>query len=92
MEMINTPLDPINDCINNLCDTINNYNRSILSNKGVHKVVVIGDSHIKGFENLLRSKLNKGYNVFSLVQPGSNSNILKESVKVTVKNCPRMIS
>jgi len=85
MEMINTPFDPINDCINNLSDTINNYNRSILSSTGVHKVVVIGDSHIKGFENLLRSKLNKGYNVFSLVQPGSNSNILKESVKETVK-------
>jgi len=85
MEMISTPLDPINDCINNLCDTINNYNTNILSNTGVYKVVVIGDSHIKGFENLLRSKLNNGYNVFSLVQPGSNSNILKESVKETIK-------
>jgi len=85
MEISGTPIDPINDCIDNLRNTINGYNKSVHLNADMHRVVVTGDSHIKGFENLLRSMFNREYYFFSLVQPGSNSNILKESVKETVK-------
>ena len=85
MEIDGTPFDTINDCIDKLLDTINDYNKSVNSNTDMHRVV-IGDSHIKSFENLLRSMFNwKYYYLFSLVQPDSNSNILKESVKVAVK-------
>jgi hypothetical protein len=82
MEISGTPIDPINDCNDNLRDTINDYNKSVHLNTDMHRVVVIGDSDIKGFENLLRSMFNREYYLFSLVQPGSN--ILKESVKETV--------
>ncbi len=85
MEMGGSPIDPIKDCIDDLRDTINEYKRNVHLNVDMHRVVVIGDSHIKGFENLLRSMFNREYRLFSLVQPGSNSNILKESVKQTVK-------
>ncbi len=84
-EMGGSSIDPIKDCIDHLCDTINEYKRNVHLNVDMHRVVVIGDSHIKGFENLLRSMFNREYRLFSLVQPGSNSNILKESVKETVK-------
>ena len=81
-------IDPINDYIDNLRDTINDYKKSVPTNADMHEVVVIGDSNIKGFKNLLRSMFNREYYLFSLVQPGSNSNNLKESVKRQLNNCP----
>jgi hypothetical protein len=53
MEISGSPIDPINDCIDDLRDTINEYKKSDYLNADMHRVVVIGDSHIKGFENLL---------------------------------------
>jgi hypothetical protein len=85
MEISGTPINPINDCIDNLQDTVNGYNKSVHLNTDMPRVVLIGDSRIKGFENLLRSMFNREYYLFSLLQPGSNSNIPKESVKEAVK-------
>jgi len=77
MEISGTPIDPINDCIDNLRDTINDYNKRVHSNTDMHRVVVIGGSDIKSFENLLRSMFNREYYyLFCLFEPGSNSNIV----------------
>jgi len=50
-----------------------------------HKIVLSGDSHIKGFAAALQSVLNSEYELFSVVKPGSNSNMLSESITETVK-------
>jgi hypothetical protein len=52
-EISGSPTDPINDRIDDLHVTINEYKKSVHLNADMHRVVVIGDSHIKGFENLL---------------------------------------
>ena len=59
IEIIVTLIDPINICIDNLRDTINGYNKSVHLNTDMPRVVLVGDSHIKGFENLLRSMFNR---------------------------------
>ena len=61
MEIIVTIIDPINVCIDILRDTINGYKKSVHLNTDMHRVVLIGGSHIKGFENLLRSMFNREY-------------------------------
>ena len=50
----NAPIDSINHCISDLCNTINDYNKmSVHSSTNIHKIILVGDSHIKGFANSL---------------------------------------
>lgn len=58
---------------------------SVHSSTNIHKIILVGHSHIKGFASSLRSMLNSDYKLFSLVKPGSNSNVLKELAKEMVK-------
>ena len=58
---------------------------SVHSSTNIYKIILVGDSHIKGFASSLRSMLNSDYKLFSLVKPCSNSNLLKESAKEIVK-------
>jgi hypothetical protein len=50
-----------------------------------HKIVLNGDSHIKGFTLALNSVMDSDYELFSVVKPGSNTNMLSESITETVK-------
>ena len=75
----------INQHINELTDDISNHNKSDKLYDSPHKTVLIGDSHLKGFSSELKSMLKKGYELISIVKPGANSNILRESFQETVK-------
>ena len=76
--------DVINHHIDNLRVTIENCNKCVNSPNITHKIVLTGDSHIKGFSRELRSVLKNEYELNSLVKPGSNSNMLCESLNETV--------
>ena len=81
----NASIDSIHQCIDNLHNSINSLNKIAHVSNKLQTTVLIGDSHIKGFANLLQSMLNKKYSLFSLIKPGSNSRILKDSAKETAK-------
>ena len=70
----NAPNDSFNHFISNLREmsTIREHSSS---NK--HRIILVADSHVKGFA----SSLNSDYDLSSVVKPGSGSNALKESAK-----------
>jgi len=76
--------DSTKNRINNLRETINVLNREKCSLSKKHKVILIGDSKIKGYACNLKSLLSDNYNFFSTVKPGSTTNELKESAKEEV--------
>jgi hypothetical protein len=49
-----------------------------------HRIVLIRDSHIKGYACNLKSLLSNNYDFVSVVKPGSTTNELKESTKEEV--------
>jgi hypothetical protein len=70
--------------IDNLLSVIKDQNKCTNQRNITHKLVLIGDSHIKGFAAALQSVFNSEYEIFSVVKPGSNSNMLSESITATV--------
>jgi hypothetical protein len=68
--------DDIQDRINTMRKSIHESNSN---NK--HRVILVGDSHIRGYGGNLTSLLNKNYVIYSVVKPGSNSCELKVSAK-----------
>jgi len=50
-----------------------------------HKIVLSGDSHIKGLATDLHTVMTSEYKLLSVMKPGSNSNMLSESITETVK-------
>jgi len=65
--------------------TKKNQNKCFKSSNITHKIVLSGDSHIKGFAMALQSVMTSECQLFSVVKPGSNSNIIGESITETVK-------
>jgi len=59
-------------------------NREKCSLSKKHRVILIGDSNIKGYTCNLKSLLSDNYNFYSTVKPGSTTNELKESAKEEV--------
>jgi hypothetical protein len=53
--------------------------------KPTPKIVLSGDSHIKGFATELQTVMTSEYKLLNVVKPGSNSNMLSESITETVK-------
>ena len=76
--------DEINHQIENLAKTIKDCSKSDNSPNCTHRVVLLGDSHIKGFSRELRSILNKEYEITSFVKPGSTTSILCDSLKSSI--------
>jgi hypothetical protein len=73
------------DRLNRLSKSINENNRSNTDLLKKHKVILIGDSHIRGFAENITSILSKKFEIFSLVKPGANSDELKVSAKSEIK-------
>ena len=46
-----------------------------------HRIIVIGDSNIRGYRCNLNSLLSNNYKLYSLAKPGSNSNELHQTAK-----------
>jgi hypothetical protein len=49
-----------------------------------HRVILIGDSNIKGYACNIQSLLSDNYILYSIVKPGSTTSELKESAKEQV--------
>ena len=73
--------DPINHLINNLRDTINVHNKVKHSPSNKHRILLIGDSHIRGYASALQPLLNSGYDIYSVIKPGAGSKELNNSEK-----------
>ena len=50
-----------------------------------HRKILTGDSHVRGFASSLKSLLNSEYDLFSVVEPGSGSNEIKETAKEVIR-------
>ena len=57
------------------------YNKETGSSSKKHKVILIGDSNIKGYLGNLKPLLHNSYELFSIVKSGSTISELKETVK-----------
>jgi len=51
-----------------------------------HKIVLIGDSHIRGYANSLKPILNSDYDLYCVVKPGSGSSELTRTASEVIKN------
>jgi len=67
--------------INKLRETINVYNKEKCSLSKKHRIILIGDSNIKGHVFNLKPLLSSNYQLYSIVTPGSTTNELKETAK-----------
>ena len=54
-----------------------------------HKVVLIGDSNIRGYVHKLECLLNNNYELYSIIKPGATTNELKETAKEEVSRLSR---
>jgi hypothetical protein len=70
--------------INTLSQVINTRkgDNHVLGNK--HRVILIGDSHLRGYGCSLTSLLSKNYELYSIIKPGANSNELNNSAKEVI--------
>ena len=71
--------DSKKNLIHNLRETINVLNKKMCTHSKNHKIILIGDSNIKGYACNLKSLLNNSYEFYSIVKPGSTTSELKES-------------
>ena len=51
-----------------------------------HKVVLSGDSYIKGFTTAIQSVPKSDYKLLSVMKPGSSTNMLRVSMMETVNH------
>jgi hypothetical protein len=70
--------------INNLRESINVHNKEKCSLSKKHRVILIGDSNLKGYACNIQSLLSDNYTLYSIVKPGSTTSELKESAKEEV--------
>jgi hypothetical protein len=65
---------------------MNNLDASVLNlSKGKHNILIIGDSHLRHCARKVKDNLNTSYNVTRMVKPGSDINILTNSVRDSVQ-------
>jgi hypothetical protein len=77
--------DSITHLINNLSDSINVLNKTKCPPSGNHRIILIGDSHIRGYGNTLKPFLNSDYNLYSVVKPGSGTEELMASASEVIR-------
>ena len=51
--------------------------------KSIHKMVLIGDNHIRGFASSRRSVLPSKVEIFSMIKPGSHTKPMRTSITET---------
>jgi hypothetical protein len=77
--------DIINQLINNLRDSINMLNKSKHPFSRNHRIVLIGDSHIRGYVNSLKPLLSSD-NLYCVVKPGSSTGELTASASEVIRS------
>ena len=80
-EFSTTPNSVRKSAISNLRESIKNLNNKELASSTKHKIILLGDSHLRGYACSLKSIISKEYDILGVVKPGSGSSELKESVK-----------
>jgi hypothetical protein len=73
--------DSISILLDNLRESIKANNKRKFSVLKKHKIILIGDSHIKGYASNIKPLLSDNYNLYSVVKPGSSTMELKDSAK-----------
>jgi len=81
-----TSSDSITLLIDNMRESINMLNKSKSPLSGNHSIVLIGDSHIRGYVNSLKPLLNSDYNLYCVVKPGSGSDELMASASEVIRS------
>ena len=69
----------IHNQLSELRETINMNNRKVNSPLTKHKIVLIGDSNIRGHVHNLKPLLKNNYELYSVFKPGATTNELKET-------------
>ena len=81
--------DPTSDSVslltNNLRETIIVHNKMKHPLSRKHRIIFVGDSHVRGYVSTLKPLLNSNYDLYSVVKPGSGSSELKESAKEVIR-------
>ena len=75
------PMDTVTQTINSLHETIKKLNKSECPSTKKHRILTIGDSHVRGLASSLNSLLNSDCDLLSIVKLGSKSNELKETAQ-----------
>ena len=58
-------------------ELINKRNSCLVNKK--HKIIYIGDSHIRGFTNVVQNLVSSNFEIYSVLKPGSSSSHLLET-------------
>ena len=66
-----TPNNVHKSAINNQCETIKNLNNKELASSTKHKIILLGDSHLRGYACSLKSIISKDYDILGVVKPAS---------------------
>ena len=74
-------MDTVTQTINSLHETIKKLNKSECPSTKKHRILTIGDSHVRGLASSLNSLLNSDCDLLSIVKLGSKSNELKETAQ-----------
>ena len=69
----------VNNQLSELREIINMNNRTVGSPQTKHKIVLIGDSNIRGYVHNLKPLLRENYELYSVIKPGATTNELKET-------------
>jgi len=64
--------------MSNLITELANKRNSFSSNKK-HKIICIGDNHVRGFANMIKNLVSNNFEFYSVLKPGSSSNQLLET-------------
>jgi len=75
--------------LSELRETINVNNKEVGSLLTKHKVVLIGDSNIRGYVYKLKNLLKKNYELYSVIKPGATTNELKETAREEISRLSR---
>jgi hypothetical protein len=66
-----------------LTETIISCNKNIATKK--HKIIFMGDSHIRGYVSKLKPLLNNNFELYSIVKPGPSTKELNETAKKEIR-------
>ena len=76
--------NPMNELIMELTNKRNNC-----SVNKKHKIIYIGDSHIRGFTNVVKNLVSSNFETYSVLKPGSNSRQLLDTASQEIKKLNR---
>ena len=87
LESSDTPVNLFKNTISNLRQTTKNLTDNEPPPLSKHRIILLGDSHLRGYARSLQSIVNKDYDILGIVKPGSCSNELKESITEGLAQC-----